>query len=102
MSRPRGWSVRRDTQVQDRPRRARPTAVFSSAPPTWTSRLRACSRRRKFGGLSRIIASPKVITSTIGIYSLSFLLGVPHLLDDRHVLPGEFADAVKVALDDRL
>ena len=39
ISRPSGLSVRRDTQAADRPSRARPTAVFSSAPPTCTSRL---------------------------------------------------------------
>src|SRR5437870_9653769 len=60
---PSGLRVRRDTQAEERPRRARPTAVLSSAPPTCTSRLRACSSRRKFGGLSRTIASPNVTTS---------------------------------------
>ena len=39
MSRPSGLSVSRDTQAVLRPSRARPTAVFNSAPPTWTSRL---------------------------------------------------------------
>src|SRR3989440_5870662 len=63
MRRPSGLSVRRDTHAAERPSRASATAVFSSAPPTNTSRLRACSRRRKFGGLSRTIASPNVITS---------------------------------------
>src|SRR5579885_704652 len=63
ISRPRGLFVSRDTHAADRPSRATPTAVFSSAPPTCTSRLRACSSRRKLGGLRRTIASPKVTTS---------------------------------------
>ena len=63
MRRPSGLSVRRETQAAEWPKRASATAVLSSAPPTCTSRLRACSRRRKFGGLRRIIASPKVTTS---------------------------------------
>src|SRR5262249_49547715 len=55
----------------------RPTAVWSSAPPTRASRLWACSRRPKWGGLNRTIASPKVITSNgiaSALRSTSFLV----------------------------
>src|SRR5205807_4189477 len=69
--RPRGLRVSRETQAAEWPSRARPTAVFNSAPPTNTSRLRACSRRRKFGGLSRTIASPSVMTSCAMLAPLS-------------------------------
>src|SRR5438552_14696697 len=94
MSRPRGLFVRRDTQAALWPRRETPTAVFSSAPPTNTSRLSACSRRRKDGGLSRTMASPKVITSN------GMLCSASNLLHDGRVLLGQLANAVEIAPGD--
>src|SRR3954447_6196605 len=107
MSRPSGLSVRRETQAEVRPRRATPTAVFSSAPPTWRSRLRACSSRRKLGGARRIIASPKVITSGMGCRGVGRASGGTSgpgadLLDDGDIPRRQLADAVEVALSDRL
>src|SRR5262249_22233605 len=97
MSRPRGLRVRRDTHAAERPNRARATAVFSSAPPIWTSRLLDCSNLRKLGGLRRIIASPQVTTScAMGSLSSS------RLLTDGHILTGQLADAVEVAFRDCL
>src|SRR5262249_54777271 len=93
MSRPSGLFVRRETHADACPSRARPTAVFNSAPPTWTSRLRACSSRWKFGGFRRIIASPKVTTS-YGMVSRFLFAG---LLDYGNILLRQLADAVELA-----
>src|SRR5262245_20376098 len=99
MSRPSGLSVSRDTHAVRRPSRARATAVFSSAPPTCTSRLRACSSRRKPGGLRRIIASPKVITS--GIH-LPFGQARPRFPDDLYILARQGTHPIEFAHGDRL
>src|SRR5262249_21366844 len=105
MRRPSGLSVRRDTHALRRARRASATAVFNSAPPTCTSRLSVCSRRRKFGGLRRIIASPKVtISCGMGRSEPGRRPGLclAEFLDDLDVLAGQVADAVEVALGDGL
>src|SRR5260370_19800856 len=58
--RPSGFSESLETQLVDSPSRAAPTATLSSPPPTCTSKLRACSRRCKPGGVRRTIPSPNV------------------------------------------
>src|SRR5438876_1746163 len=126
MSRPSGFWVNRETQATDRPSHASPTAVLSSAPPTKTSRLRACSRRRKLAGLRRSIASPNVITSNgmawshgypkrgresfpIPVLSVAAEIGNDSrplfgacLFDKRDILAGEVANALEIALGDSL
>src|SRR5436309_5563509 len=106
MSRPRGLFVSRDTQATAWPSRVRPTAVFSSAPPTIRSSDVACSSRRKLGGLRRIIASPKVITSygmvvsprnaMNAIRGLEGLFLGACLLHDAHILAREVANALEI------
>src|SRR5436190_18503195 len=107
ISLPKGLFVRRDTQAVEWPRRARPTAVFNSAPPTRRSRLAACSNRRKLGGLSRIMASPKVMTSFMssffnrptgwGPLFLGTLQLCSRALNDGHVLTRQLANLIKLA-----
>ena len=57
------------------PSRARPTAVFSSAPPISTSRLRACSSRRKLrrGQPDHRLAEGDDVHSAVGS-----VVGTPH------------------------
>src|SRR5262249_29832541 len=93
MSRPSGFSVNRDTHAACRPSRARPTAVFSSAPPISTSSEYACSNRRLSAGVSRTIASPKVMTSMGFGDGGPAPAGLPH---DINILRGQRLQPVKL------